>query len=250
MLDILLLIVGVINIFVIFTLLLALKNYLLKYKNAIDNQSVRQELSIVKDELSKKIEDLKPLLSFKESCFLGIGGGGGNIISHIKEIDAKHKFIYINSDLQALSVKKSNHKILLQKETNDNLGCGGQVRCAQRLFDDRAKKRVKKMIKGYNDIYIIASLGGGLGSGATPDVVRFLQDIGKNVYLSVTLPFEYEGKKRKDVANSALEELQSIVKHINVFDNNEVLKEITDEGIDATFKKISKNIYLDLLDNR
>jgi len=84
----------------------------------------------------------------------------------------------------------------------------------------------------------------------TPDVVRFLQDIDKNIQVSATLPFEYEGKKRMDTAKLALKDLQSIVKHVNIFDNNVALKEITDEGIDTTFKKISKNIYLDLLNNR
>jgi len=147
MLDIALIVIGTINICVVFTLLIALKNYLLEYKNVLDNQSTKEEVSLAKNELSRKIEELKPLLSFKESFFIGIGGGGGNIVSHIKEIDAKHRFIYINSDLQALSVKKSNHKILLQKDTNDNLGCGGQVKCAQKLFDDNVKVRLKNKIK-------------------------------------------------------------------------------------------------------
>ena len=53
-------------------------------------------------------------------CFIGVGGGGSNILSDLSRLDSKHTYIHINSDNNALLQKQSKYKILLTSEAKDN----------------------------------------------------------------------------------------------------------------------------------
>lgn len=51
---------------------------------------------------------------------------------------------------------------------------------------------------------VVTSLGGGFGSGATPEILRILHSLGITTLCLATLPFGFEGKERCSVASRAV----------------------------------------------
>ncbi|WP_434581558.1 hypothetical protein MLC52_05420 [Sulfurimonas sp. NW15] len=192
-------------------------------------------------ETLNNIQQRVDYLQIKRSCFVGVGGGGCNILQDIMSVDSRHKFIMLNSDLQALKQTKSKHKILLSYDKKKGLGCGGNEACGMQIFDEIAKNKLRKKVKNYKKIFVVVALGGGVGSGTTPEIVQYLQLLNKKVYVAVVMPFDFEGKMRQEKAKTALEKIEKITKHIIIMKNNNSTD--TKSGVKETFFNLSIDIY-------
>lgn len=209
-------------------------------------KSKRQKKSISKAYLINLFHDVNFRFFTKNSksklCFIGSGGGGSNILTDFHQIDDKHKYIHINSDYNALVQKKSEYKILLTSEhKNDKWGCGGNTDCGLGLIDEKVKKTIKQYTEKHEIIYLIATLGGGVGSGSTPEIARYLKELNKKVMIYVTLPFEFEGKNRMTIAHDSLKLLRAHADKLIVFENNTLLQ--SKKGLRDTFKVMSNRVY-------
>ena len=124
---------------------------------------------------------------------LGVGGGGGNAVSHmvssgIEGVD----FICANTDAQAL--KSSQVKTSLQIGCNitKGLGAGANPEIGrQAAMEDR--DRIHEVIEGSDMLFITAGLGGGTGTGAAPVAAQAAKELGILTVAVVTKPFEMEG---------------------------------------------------------
>ena len=185
--------------------------------------------------------------STSKKCLIGIGGGGSNILSDISHINNKHIFIHINSDYNALVQKQSDYKILLKSYAKKNKwGCGGNTSCGLNLVDEKVKETINKFAADYETVYLIATLGGGVGSGSTPEIANYLKTINKKVIMYVTLPFSFEGNSRLTTAQTSLIELKKYADQIIVLENNDLLK--SNKGLRETFKSSSIDIYSRIVD--
>ena len=209
---------------------------------------VRDKKTLKKDIKESKKE--KKISSLKKLCFIGIGGGGTNIIEDVSKLDNKHIFISMNSDKQSLEQKKSKHKILLGWNKNAGLGCGGKDRCGRNLITDDVKQSLEQLTKNMHQIHVIATLGGGVGSGATPEIIEFLKSLDKQVVVFVTLPFSFEGKIRSNIAHKALEKIKLQTNRLVVLKNDDLINGYKNKslGIKDTFKITSKSIYQKVYD--
>ena len=178
----------------------------------------------------------------EKRCFIGVGGGGSNILSDIAILDADNIFIHINSDNNALRQKQSKYKILLTSDTKkDKWGCGGNTECGLNLIDDKVRQTLQEYTKEHETVYLMATLGGGVGSGSTPVLAKYLKEIGKKVIIYVTIPFSFEGKIRLSLATTTLKELEIYSKNLIVLENDNLLK--SNKGIRESFQEMSQNIY-------
>jgi cell division protein FtsZ len=222
-----------------------------KMKFALQNRAddmvnkIRKENQTQIEHLEKKLDQFYISCKLETLCFIGIGGGGCNIVEDISQIDKWHKFIHINSDLQALQLKTSKDKILLGYNKKEGLGCGGVAECGAQLINSSSKKQLFKSIKSFEKVYVIATLGGGVGSGATSGIVEYLNSLDKEVYVFVTMPFSFEGKTRKSVAQSALGSIQDVSSNVIIMNNDDLIKKNAEEelGTRETFKLSSQIIY-------
>ena len=109
---------------------------------------------------------------------LGIGGGGGNAVSHMAQSGIEGvEFMCINTDAQAL--KNSNVKTALQIGTNltKGLGAGANPDVGrQAAMEDR--DRIIEMIEGCDMLFLTAGMGGGTGTGAAPVVAQVAREMG------------------------------------------------------------------------
>src|SRR3989344_784733 len=74
--------------------------------------------------IDRELEELLKKQHSKVKVF-GVGGGGGNSISRMKEIGIKGgEFIALNTDAQDLLYTNADYKILIGKELTMGLGAG------------------------------------------------------------------------------------------------------------------------------
>ena len=83
-----------------------------------------------------------------------------------------------------------------------------------------AEDQIRAAVKGRRIVFLCTGLGGGTGSGAAPIVTRIAREEGAFVVVFATMPFAFEGKRRREQAETALNELAVLSNALVTFDNN------------------------------
>ena len=199
--------------------------------------------------LGQRLDNYHLSSRLTKTCFVGVGGGGCNIIQDISKIDNRHKFIHVNSDLQALQLKTSRHKLLLGFDAKAGLGCGGKEQCGKDLVNDDVKSQLLALTKDEKTVYVVSSLGGGVGSGATPEIVEYLKTLDKEIVVFAIMPFTFEGKMKTSVAGNAISRIKSSAENVVIINNDDlILNGNPAAGNREIFKMTSNIIYKRIAD--
>jgi len=145
---------------------------------------------------------------------IGIGGGGGNIVSEIASRMTKASFVVANTDTKALKISgRKVSRFQFGQNLTQGLGTGmnPELGEAAALQD---KDKIKKLLEGQDLCILVACLGGGTGSGAAPVFVKTSKNLGNITYGIFTLPFKFEGEKKMEIARESLRKIKS---HLNAF---------------------------------
>ena len=202
----------------------------------------REEESYISSDLSPEIRDIDRELAEllkKQSAkikVIGIGGGGGNSLSRMKEIGIKGgELIAINTDAQDLLYANADKKILIGKELTQGLGAGSNPKVGQEAARE-SESEIKKKIAGSDMIFITCGLGGGTGTGAAPIVAGLSKKQGALTIGVVTLPFTIEGRKRIENAMEGLERMEEVVDTLIVIPNDKLLELAPELPLHTAFK--------------
>jgi len=167
---------------------------------------------------------------------IGIGGGGNNSLSRMREIGIKGgELIAINTDAQDLLYANADQKILIGRELTQGLGAGSNPKVGQEAAKE-SEAEIKKKIAGSDMIFITCGLGGGTGTGAAPVVAGLAKKQGALTIAVVTLPFTIEGRKRIENAMDGLERLEAVVDTLIVIPNDKLLELAPDLPLHTAFK--------------
>ena len=167
---------------------------------------------------------------------IGVGGGGGNSISRMREIGIKGgELIAINTDAQDLLYANADQKILIGKELTQGLGSGSNPKIGAEAAKE-SESEIKKKIAGSDMIFITCGLGGGTGTGAAPVVASLAKKQGSLTIGIVTLPFTIEGMKRIENAMDGLERLESVVDTLIIIPNDKLLELAPELPLHTAFK--------------
>lgn len=175
---------------------------------------------------------------------IGVGGGGGNAISNMmaKNLEGVD-FVVANTDAQALALSPAGRKIQLGLEITQGLGAGARPEIG-RLAAEEAREDIERELQDSNMVFITAGMGGGTGSGAAPVVAKIAKEKGVLTVGVVTKPFAFEGKKRMENAESALETFINEVDSIIVIPNQNLFR-IADKNttLKDAFVKADEVLY-------
>src|SRR3989344_3793061 len=160
---------------------------------------------------------------------IGIGGGGGNIVAEVAPRVSRIDFVAANTDTQALRmlpsrVKKMNFGLSVTR----GLGCGMDADLGERAAREE-KEKIKKLLQGQDVCIVMASLGGGTGSGASPVFCQVARELHVLTIGIFTMPFGFEGKKREFLALQALEKLQPLVNAYILIPNEKIFQVVDKE---------------------
>lgn len=162
--------------------------------------------------------------NFAKIKVIGVGGGGGNAINRmIKENIQGVEFIAVNTDAQALFFSEAPYQIRIGDKLTKGLGAGGDPQ----IGADAAKESEEELSKAVADadmVFITAGIGGGTGTGASPLIAQLAKETGALTIGVVTKPFNFEGSRRREVAEQGIAGLKERVDTLIVIPNDRLLE--------------------------
>ena len=177
---------------------------------------------------------IKPdMETFAKIKVVGIGGGGGNIISRMIESKIQGvEFIAINADSQDLHHCLAPQKLLIGKNLTKGLGAGMNPDIGRQAAEEN-RDEIHEVLKGADLVFITYGLGGGVGPGAGSIVAEAARDVGALTVGVVTKPFSFEGSNRMRLALDGLNRLQDKVDTLITIPNDKLLQ-TTDRNTSLT----------------
>jgi cell division protein FtsZ len=195
------------------------------------SSNLSQEIRDIDQELAELLKQQSAKIKV-----IGIGGGGGNSLSRMREIGIKGgELIAINTDAQDLLYANADKKILIGRELTQGLGSGSNPKVGAEAAKE-SESEIKKKIAGSDMIFITCGMGGGTGTGAAPVVASLAKKQGALTIGIVTLPFTIEGRRRVENAMMGLEKLESIVDTLIIIPNDKLLELAPELPLHTAFK--------------
>ncbi len=173
---------------------------------------------------------------------VGVGGGGCNAINTmISDYDINGvEFMALNTDAQALKMSQAPITLQLGEELTQGLGVGGNSELGAQAAEESLDE-IQELLEGANMIFITAGMGGGTGTGAAPIIAGVARNMGALTVAVVTKPFDFEGNKRKEIAEEGINALKDKVDTLIVVPNQRLL-EIVDESEKLSFIDAMKKV--------
>src|SRR3989344_3109360 len=191
----------------------------------------------------KKSPEFAPEALFKARIKVsGVGGGGGSIVSEIGKSLDKATFVIADTDIRALKKRAGIKYFWFGEDLTRGLGTGVNIDLAKQAAE-AAKEKISDTFKDQDIIIFIASLGGGLGSGATQVFAEAAKKYGAITFGIFTMPFKFEGKNKTRIAQNALKSLRQSL-NVSLIIPNEKIFKIIDEStpITAAFSVVNKSL--------
>lgn len=169
--------------------------------------------------IPNNINDTKPRITV-----IGIGGAGGNAVNTMINSNVENiEFIVANTDGQALSHSLTKRQIQLGKNLTLGLGAGSNAETGKKAAEESIDEIISEL-GDINMLFIATGMGGGTGSGAAPIIAKAAKDKGILTIAVVTKPFDFEGKKRMQVAENGLKQLKDNVDTLIIIPNQNLFK--------------------------
>jgi cell division protein FtsZ len=155
---------------------------------------------------------------------VGVGGAGLNAVNRMIDAGLSDvEFVAVNTDIQQLALSDAPMKIHIGRELTQGLGSGASIDVGRRAAEE-AYDQIKRALRGSDMVFVTAGEGGGTGSGAAPIVARISREVGALTVGIVTLPFHFEGTKRKGQAVQGVDELRANCDTVIVIPNDRLLE--------------------------
>lgn len=157
---------------------------------------------------------------------IGVGGGGSNAVNHMYNLGIRGvDFVVCNTDEQALLASPVPIKIQLGADLTEGRGAGSIPEVGKNAAIENLEDVRTVLSEQTKMVFITAGMGGGTGTGAAPIIAQAAREMGVLTVGIVTMPFAFEGRKRREQAEKGLEDMRKQVDTLLVI-SNEKLREI------------------------
>lgn len=157
---------------------------------------------------------------------IGVGGGGSNAVNHMFDQEIKGvDFIVCNTDRQALDISPVPFKIQLGPSLTEGRGAGAIPEIGRNAAVENIDDIRNLLSSGTKMVFVTAGMGGGTGTGAAPVIAQVAKELNILTVGIVTVPFAFEGRRRRQQAEEGLDVMRQCVDTLLVI-NNERLREV------------------------
>ncbi len=169
---------------------------------------------------------------------IGVGGGGSNAVNHmfqqgIKGVD----FIICNTDAQAMESSPVPTRIQLGANLTGGLGAGAAPSVGRNAALENSDDIRAVLDNGTKMLFITAGLGGGTGTGAAPVIAQISKELGILTVGIVTIPFSFEGRKRRQSADDGIRQLKQNVDALLIISNDKLRQLCGDLPLSEAFTR-------------
>ncbi len=178
---------------------------------------------------------------------VGLGGAGSNMLDRVA-LDGIEgaELLSLNTDVRTLNGTVAGEKIQLGRNLTKGLGTGGDPELGEKAILE-AENEIRDSLRDRQIVFVCVGLGGGSGSGAAPVLVRLAREAGAFVVVFATMPFAFEGRRRRTQAEESLNQLAVLANALVTFDNGRMgelvlPKQGVHEAFSAADRMISDSI--------
>jgi cell division protein FtsZ len=169
----------------------------------------------------------------------GVGGAGCNTLAGLRASwPDSPDMLAIHTSTVVLGGCPVARQMAIGGAVTQGLGTGGDPEIGLRAAE-ASHEEIRAAFGGVDLAFVVAGMGGGTGSGAAPRVCAAAREAGAVVLAVATLPFFFEGSKRRMRAEEGLKHLRQSADAVVVFPNQRVI-EWVDEGaqVETAFRMI------------
>ncbi len=154
---------------------------------------------------------------------VGVGGAGGNAVNQMIEKGLRGvEFIAINTDGQDLLKSEAHVKLEIGGDSTKSLGAGADPEVG-RLAAEAHVDEIAEVLRGADMVFVSAGEGGGTGTGAAPVVARIAKQSGALTVGVVSRPFNFEGRRRAENAQTGIDALRAEVDTLIIVPNQKLI---------------------------
>ena len=166
---------------------------------------------------------------------VGIGGAGGNMLNRVfvERPWPGAQTLAINLDAQALTNNMAETKLQIGEKLTRGLGAGARPEIGRRGAIE-SYEEIQNALSDAELVILQCGLGGGTGTGAAPYVATAAKKAGALSIGIVTLPFNFEGRKRWRQAQLGLADLAGKLDSLIVLPQEATLETI---GRDVAYQE-------------
>lgn len=173
---------------------------------------------------------------------VGVGGGGSNAVQHMYEAGIQDvSFLIVNTDKQALKGSSIPNKLLISEK---GLGAGARPEVARECAVQYSDAIRQALSDGTEMVFITAGMGGGTGTGASPVVAQIAHEMGLLTVGIVTIPFQFEGRKKITAALEGVRAIERWCDALLVVNNNRLISIYPDLTFDNAFGKADDTLTI------
>ncbi|MBR6022420.1 MAG: cell division FtsZ family protein [Kiritimatiellae bacterium] len=172
--------------------------------------------------------DLTSLPALPKPCRIAIVGVGGGACAALRDLldgwSRPPTVAAINTDATALRDCNIPLSLAIGQSSTGGLGAAGDPSTGA-LAAQADADSIRTILTGHDLLLLVASLGGGTGSGAAPVVAKIAREQGLLTLAYVTTPFSFEDSRRALVAEEAIQKLRATADTV-IRLPNEALREL------------------------
>ena len=158
-----------------------------------------------------------------KAAIVGVGSAGLDVLDRLVLSEFQQaQLVAIDTDIRALASCIAEKKIHLGRSLTHGLDTGGDPELGRRAAI-LSSDEFLHAIADAQLVFFLAGLGGGTGTGAIPELLRFAQQRGTKTVCLLTLPFDFEGPRKKRQAKEGINLLLSSCDAVFAFPNSSVL---------------------------
>ena len=184
--------------------------YLLGQNGSLSNSSSRYQAMNLNDASGSTV-------------VMGVGGAGIRMLEQLAATQpavASTRMIAVNSDEAAMSLVRLPHLLIGASGLPAVCSVKGRDAALHSAVD------IAEALQGARRLLVLAGLGGGVGTGAAPEIARMAMEMDIDVIVGVGMPGKWEGSQRHEQASAGLSALQSLGCKLEVAHFDELSEEL------------------------
>ena len=162
------------------------------------------------------VMSVKKQNSIKMVC---VGGFGCNVAKlTIKQCITCVEIVAAHTEVEMLKQSEA-HTLVQIGNRSDGSGLRPNI---VRMLAEESSERIREALLDSSIVVIVAGLGGGTGTGASPVFAQVAKRMGAYTIAVVTTPFSYEGREWLNIADMGIDELSNAVDLLFVLSNQKM----------------------------
>jgi cell division protein FtsZ len=169
-----------------------------------------------------------PIFTQPRITVFGVGNAGCNAVVNLSRSGMNGvRFVGVSTHARLMAQTEIPERLILAGKLRRGLGAGGDPEQG-RTAAEADREKLRAFCEGADVVILVAGLGGGTGSGATPVIAQLAKEAGALVLGVIMLPFDWEGSRRQQQAAESLQVIKALADSVICISNQQLLKLIDD----------------------